>query len=81
MAFDAELWRKQRVRLLERLHKNFDTAHWLHAQALRTIHKATELMQAVDRARSERTLRALGDPDEKSMADDPAADSRAQPRD
>jgi hypothetical protein len=68
MAFDAELWRKERLRLLERLHKNVDTARWLHAQAVRAVHQATQLMQAIDSARSERTLSALGEPGEKTKS-------------
>ena len=58
MAFDAQRWRSERLRLLEKLQANIDTARWLREQAARTLQHAAELMDKVDRARSERSFEA-----------------------
>jgi hypothetical protein len=57
MAFDANQWRSERLRLLQKLRANIDTARWLREQSLRTLRQAVELMSVVDQARSERSFR------------------------
>jgi hypothetical protein len=57
MAFDANQWRSERLRLLQKLQANIDTARWLREQSLRTLRQAVELMSVVDQARSERSFR------------------------
>jgi len=35
--FDANQWRSERLRLLQKLQANIDTARWLREQSLRTL--------------------------------------------
>ena len=58
MAFDARHWRSERLRLLQKLQANIDTARWLREQSTRTVKHTAELMDEVDRARSERAFDA-----------------------
>jgi hypothetical protein len=56
MGFDAKAWRSERLRLFERSRANIDTALWLRGQAIRALQHAAEVMQAIDRSRSERVF-------------------------
>jgi hypothetical protein len=47
----------ERLRLLQKLQANIDAARWLREQSMRALQHAAELMNAVDRARSERSFR------------------------
>jgi hypothetical protein len=58
MGFDAKAWRSERLRLFERSRANIDTARWLRGQASRAVQHAAELVEAIDRSRSERVLQS-----------------------